>query len=104
MNPKFIWSLLYFDELSIRTACLGSSLTIYFYWLPVMVMARLKLLISTVVGDTVKVILAAVDSPGESLVPVLSNETVIGPSALAGSQFEVVKLRDNDTPIPVFLM
>ena len=69
-----------------------------------MVITRLKLLISTVVGDTVNVMIAAVDWPGESLVPVLSNETVIGPSAIAGSQFEVVKLKDNDTPIPVFLM
>jgi hypothetical protein len=56
------------------------------------------------VGDMVNVMVAAVDWPGLSLVPVLSIDTVIGPLAFAGFQFEVVNPNDNYMPLPVFLM
>jgi hypothetical protein len=46
----------------------------------------LKLVVSTMLEDTVRVRVAAVDCPGWSLVPSLSHVMVIGPFALGGVQ------------------
>ena len=56
-----------------------------------------------IVGETVKVITAAVDWPGDSTVPSLSQVTVIGPLAFAGLQVLVVIFRLSEIPPPVFL-
>jgi hypothetical protein len=63
-----------------------------------------KLVMSTMLEDTVRVRVAAVDCPGWSLVPSLSHVMVIGPFALGGFQLLVVMLRVSARPLLVFLM
>jgi hypothetical protein len=53
--------------------------------------------------ETLSVITAAVDCPGDSVVPPLFQVMLIGPSALIGLQFPVVMLSASVTPVPVFL-
>ena len=62
-----------------------------------------KLVMSTMLEDTVRVRVAAVDCPGWSLVPSLSHVIVIGPFALDGLQPLVVMLRVSARPLLVFL-
>jgi hypothetical protein len=54
--------------------------------------------------DTVRVKVAATDSPGLSLVLALFHVKVIGPSAPVGVQLLVAMLRVSERPLPVFLM
>ena len=53
--------------------------------------------------EDVNVMTAAVDCPGVSLVPSLSQLIVIGPFAVVGFQLLVEILNVNDVPVPVFL-
>ena len=46
---------------------------------------------------------AAVDCPGVSFVPSLSQLTVMGPFAVIGVQLLVEILNVNEVPVPVFL-
>ena len=64
----------------------------------------LKFVMSTMLDETVRVRVAAVDCPGESLVPSWFHVMVIGPFALAGLQLLVVIFRVSGRPLPVFLM
>ncbi len=63
----------------------------------------LNVVMSVMLDETLRVITAALDCPGASLVPSLSHAIVIGPLALAGVQLIAVRLRVNETPVPVFL-
>ncbi len=54
--------------------------------------------------ETVKVIVAWVDCPGDRVVPSLFHVTVNGPLAPLGLQFDVVMFKVRETPLPVFLM
>ena len=63
----------------------------------------LKLVMSTMLEDTVRVRVAAVDVPGWSLVPSWFHVMVIGPFALGGFQLLVVMFKDSERPLLVFL-
>jgi hypothetical protein len=63
----------------------------------------LKFVMSAMLEDTVRVRVAVVDCPGESLVPSWFHVMVIGPFALAGLQLLVVMLGVSERPLPVFL-
>ena len=63
----------------------------------------LKLVMSTMLEDTVRVRVAAVDAPGWRSVPSWFHVMVTGPFAFAGLQLLVVMLRLNERPLPVFL-
>jgi hypothetical protein len=68
-----------------------------------MFMLTLKLVMSLMLEDTVKVRVAAVDAPGWSIVPCWFHVMVIGPFALGGLQLVVVMSRVSERPLPVFL-
>ena len=53
--------------------------------------------------DTLSVITAEVDCPGDNVAPSLFQVMVTGPLALVGFQFPVVMLSVSKTPLPVFL-
>lgn len=59
---------------------------------------------SVMVGDTVKVNVAALDAPGARTAPAESQVRVIGPLAVDGLQFEGFILKITEAPVPVFLM
>jgi hypothetical protein len=59
---------------------------------------------SAILGETLSVITADVDWPGDSRVPSLFQVIVMGPFELLGLQLEVVMLSARDTPVPVFLI
>ena len=63
-----------------------------------------KLVMSTMLEDTVRVRVAAVDIPGWSLVPSWFHVIVIGPLAFAGFQLLVVMFKASERPLLVFLM
>jgi hypothetical protein len=71
--------------------------------MPVMFIWTLKLVMSAILEDTVKVRVAATDCPGWSLVPCWFHVMVIGPFALGGLQLVVVMSRVSERPLPVFL-
>jgi hypothetical protein len=87
---------------------IGDNLKICFldiafvYHAPEIMIWTLKFETSIMLDDTLSVITAAVDCPGVSLAVSLSHVTVIGPLALTGFQLVVVRLNDNETPLPVF--
>jgi len=58
---------------------------------------------SAMLEETVKVITAAVDCPGESLVPSLFQLILMDPFAPVGFQLLVDILNVNEVPVPVFL-
>ena len=64
----------------------------------------LKLVMSTMLEDTVRVRFAAVDVPGWSLVPSWFHVMVIGPFALAVLQLFVVMSRVRERSLLMFLM
>jgi hypothetical protein len=68
-----------------------------------MVIWTLKLVMSAIVDDAVKVKVAATDCPGLSLVPSWFHVRVIGPFAVVGVQLLVPMLRARERPLPVFL-
>lgn len=72
--------------------------------MPVIHIWKLKLVTPTSLEDTATVRVAAVDCPGESLVPSWFHVMVIGPFALAGLQLFVVMFRVSGRPLLVFLM
>ena len=53
--------------------------------------------------EDINFITAVVDCPGVSLVPSLSQLTVMGPFAVIGVQLVVEILNVNEVPVPVFL-
>ena len=59
---------------------------------------------SMMLGETAKVITAVADAPGLSRVPSTFHVMLIGPLAFAGTQLPVVMDKDNEQPVPVFLM
>jgi len=69
---------------------------------PLMFIWTLKLVMSTILEDTVRVKVAATDCPGMRSVPSWFHVIVIGPFALAGLQLLVVMFRVNERPLPVF--
>jgi hypothetical protein len=71
---------------------------------PVMHILTLKLVMLTMLEDTVRVRVAAVDAPGWRSVPSRFQVMVIGPFALAGLQLVVVMFRDSERPLLMFLM
>lgn len=64
----------------------------------------LKFVTSIILGDTVRVRIAAVDCSGCSSVPSWFHVTAIGPFAFAGLQLMVVMFRVSETPLLVFLI
>jgi hypothetical protein len=62
-----------------------------------------KLVMSTMLEDTVRVRVAATDCPGWRSVPPRFHVMVTGPFALAGLQLLVVMLRVSERPLLVFL-
>jgi hypothetical protein len=62
-----------------------------------------KLVMSTMLEDTVRVRVAVVDWPGWRSVPPWFHVMVTGPFALAGLQLLVVMLRVSERPLLVFL-
>jgi hypothetical protein len=58
----------------------------------------------TSLEETVRVRVATVDCPGDSIVPSRFHVTVIGPFALAGLQLVVVMFKVSGRPLLVFLM
>ena len=71
--------------------------------MPVMHIWTLKLVMSTMFEDTVRVRVAVVDAPGWRSVPSWFHVMVTGPFALAGLQLVVVMLRVSESPLLVFL-
>jgi hypothetical protein len=70
---------------------------------PVMDIWTLKLLMSLMLEETVKVRVADTDCPGVRSVFCWFHVMVIGPFALAGLQLVVVMLRVSERPLLVFL-
>ena len=64
----------------------------------------LKSVMPTSFDETVRVRVAAVDCPGDSVDPSWFHVTVIGPFALAGRQLVVVMFKVSERPLLVFLM
>lgn len=71
--------------------------------MPPMFILTLKLVMSDMLEDTVRVRVAAVDAPGWRSVLCGFHVTVIGPFALAGLQPLVVMFSDSERPVLVFL-
>lgn len=59
---------------------------------------------SVMVGDTVKVNVAALDAPGARTTLSEFQVRVIGPLAVDGLQFEGLIVKLTEAPVPVFLM
>jgi len=55
-------------------------------------------------GAAERVITAVTDCPGVSVVAPWFQVMVIGPFAFVGFQLVVVRVRDSESPVPVFLM
>ena len=71
--------------------------------MPPMTILTLKLVMSTMLEETVRVRVAVVDAPGWRSVPCWFHVMVIGPFALAGLQLVVVMFRVSERPLLVFL-
>ena len=68
-----------------------------------MFMVTLKLVMSDMLEETVRVMVALVDAPGWRSVLCWFHVMVIGPFALVGLQLLVVKFRVSERPLLVFL-
>ena len=71
--------------------------------MPPMFMLTLKLVTSTMLEDTVRVRVAAVDAPGWRSVPSWFHVMDIGPFALVGFQPLAVMFRVSETSLLIFL-
>jgi len=71
---------------------------------PLMFIWTLKFVMLTMVGDTVRIMFAAIDAPGWRSVSSLFHATVIGPFAAVGVQLLAVMLMVSERPVLVFLM
>ena len=71
--------------------------------MPPMFMSTLKLVMSDMLEETVRVRVALVDAPGWRSLLCWFHVMVIGPFALVGLQLLVVMFRDSERPLLVFL-